>query len=180
MGDPPTFSSIRTKAVDQALRSEIVRLCTAAHHEQDFENLFFYLPADGLHVLASDAEQLVGHAGVMTRWLQPKTRRLLRTAYVDAVATPPEHQGRGIGSALMQYLATAVTDCEIGCLETDDPGFYRRLAWEEWRGPLGGRSEQRLIPTPDQKGIMILRMPATPRLDPGQLLTIGANELRIC
>lgn len=181
-GDPSgrvALSTIRTKDVDQTLRSEIVRLCIAAHDEQDFENLFSYLPEDGLHVLASNAEQLVGHAVVTTRWLQPSSLPLLRTAYVDAVATSPEYQGRGIGSALMRHLETVVADHEIACLETDRPEFYRRLGWEEWRGPLGGRSGERLILTPEQEGIMILRLPATPRLDLNQQLTIEAGELRI-
>jgi GNAT superfamily N-acetyltransferase len=44
---------------------------------------------------------------------------LLRTAYVDAVATLPEYQRRGIGTAVMRYLASVVTDCDIACLETE-------------------------------------------------------------
>lgn len=180
LGDPPSLSSIRTRDVRRVLRSEIVRLCIAAHREQDFENLFSYLPADGLHVLATDAEHVVGHAVVTTRWLQPGTLPLLRTAYVDAVATSPDHQGRGIGTAIMRYLADAIAGFEIACLETDRPGFYERLGWEEWRGPLAGRSEQGLIPTPNQTGIMVLRLPATPpRLDTIEQLTIEANEVRI-
>ncbi len=179
LGRPLAVSSIRTGDVNPTLRSEIVRLCIAAHDEQDFENLFAYLPADGLHVIASDAEQLVGHAVVTTRWLQPGTLPLLRTAYVDAVATSPAHQGQGIGSAVMRHLASVVVDHEIACLETDRPEFYRRLGWEEWTGPLGGRSEQGVVRTPDQTGVMILRLPATPRLDLNELLTIEAHDLRI-
>jgi aminoglycoside 2'-N-acetyltransferase I len=178
-GSQATVSSIWTRDVGPALRSEIVRLCVAAHREQDFENLFTYLPGDGLHVLAADAEQVVGHAVVTTRWLQPGTLPPLRTAYVDAVATSPGHQGRGIGTAVMRYLADAVADFDLACLEADRPGFYERLGWQEWRGPLGGRSEQGLIATPDQAGIMILRLPATPRLDPSEQLTIEATDVRI-
>ncbi len=175
----PTLSSIRTSDVDEVLRSQIVRLCVAAHQEPDFVNLFSYLPADGLHVLATATGRLVGHAVVTTRWLQPGTSPLLRTAYVDAVATSPRHQGRGIGSAVVRYLATVIADYEIACLETDRQRFYRNLGWEEWRGPLGGRSRHGLIPTPDQTGIMILRLPATPRLDLDAPLTIEANQWRI-
>lgn len=175
----PTLSTIRTIELDDTSRAEIVRLCIAAHDEQDFENLFSYLPADGLHVVAFEDEQLVGHAVVTTRWLQPGKRRLLRTAYVDAVAVSPEHQGRGIGSAVVAYLATAVDGYEIACLETERQAFYERLGWEEWRGPLAGRSQEGLIPTPDQQGIMILRLPATPSLDLNEQLTIEANPSRI-
>jgi hypothetical protein len=39
------------------------------------------------------------------------------------------------------------------------------LGWELWRGPLVGRNESQLLPTPDQTGIMILRLARTPPLD---------------
>ena len=174
-----TLCSIRSNDVNETLRSQIVQLCIAAHQEPDFERLFSYLPADGLHVLAIDADQVMGHAVVTTRWLQPGAAPPLRTAYVDAVASSPDHQRRGIGSAVMHHLATVVTDYEIACLETEEPEFYQRLGWEEWRGPLGGRSDTGLLPTPDQRGVMILRLPLTPRLDLDEQLTIEVTPFRI-
>ena len=51
----------------------------------------------------------------------------------------------------MRYLAEAVTDFGIACLETDRPGFYERFGWQEWCGQLGGRSERGLIATPDRR-----------------------------
>ena len=171
--------TLRTRELDEATRSAIVRLCIDAHHEEDFRNLFSYLPPDGLHVLGYRGEQLVGHAVVTTRWLQPQDLPLLRTAYVDAVATSPAHQRQGVGSAVMSHLASVVTDYDVACLETDRVSFYARLGWEEWRGLLAGRSDSGLIPTPDQKGVMILRLPRTPELDPEALLTIEASAVRI-
>jgi len=41
-----------------------------------------------------------------------------------------------------------------------------------WRGPLAGRKGTELIPTPDQKGIMILRLTHTPPLDMLGSLTV--------
>ncbi len=161
------------------MRSAVIRLCIDAHQEEDFQNLFSYLLPDGLHILGYLGEQLVGHAVVTTRWLQPRDLPLLRTAYVDAVSTSPAHQGQGIGSAVMSHLASVVTDYEIACLDTDRVGFYERLGWEEWRGPLAGRSDEGLIPTPEQRGVMILRLPRTPELDPDALLTIEATTVRI-
>jgi aminoglycoside 2'-N-acetyltransferase I len=79
----------------------------------------------------------------------------------------------------MRQLASAVDDCDIACLETDRVAFYERLGWEEWRGPLGGRSAEGFIPTADQSGIMILRLARTPNLDLRQLLTIEAHPARI-
>lgn len=177
--EDPMIYTTRTSHLDDESRSQIVQLCIAAHHEQDFENLFSYLPTDGLHVIALDDRRIVGHAVSTTRWLQPGSRRILRTSYVDAVAVSPLVQGRGIGSAIMQRLAAAISDYEIACLETDRQAFYARLGWEEWRGPLGGRTDDRIIPTPEQDGIMILRLPATPPLDLDELLTIEAGRFRI-
>ena len=104
----------RTRELNEAERSAIVSLCTEAH-QVDFGLLFSYLPPDGLHVLAYDDEHLVGHAVVTTRQLQPDDLPLLKTAYVDAVATHPLYQGQGIGSAVMRHLASVISDYEIAC-----------------------------------------------------------------
>jgi aminoglycoside 2'-N-acetyltransferase I len=177
--DSLELHTMRTADMDEETREVVVRLCIDAHQEADFENLFSYLPLEGLHVLAYLDERLVGHAVVTIRWLQVGNGPLLRTAYVDAVATSPTNQGRGIGSAVMQHLASVVDDCDIACLETDRVGFYERLGWEEWRGSLGGRSADGFIPTPNESGIMILRLARTPNLDLRQLLTIEAHPARI-
>ena len=165
-----------TSDMDDRMRAEVVRLCVEAHQEPDFENLFSYLPDDGLHVLASIGDLLVGHAVVTTRWLQAGSQPLLETAYVDAVATSPGHQGQGVGTAVMENLATLVSQWQIACLETERQSFYERLGWEEWKGPLAGRTDEGLIPTPDQEGIMILRLPSTPELDLRGLLTVEAGQ----
>ena len=122
------------------MRAAVVRLCIDAHQEEDFRNLFCYLPPDGLHVLADIGEQLVGHAVVTTRWLQPGDLPLLRTAYVDAVSTSPAQQRQGIGSAVMTYLASADSATTTSPAWRRARSFYERLGWEEWRGPLAGRA----------------------------------------
>lgn len=170
----------KTKDLDTDARKSIVDLCVVAHQEEEFKNLFSYVPSGGLHFLAFQGEQLVSHAMVTTRWLQPQGHPLLRTAYVDAVATLPAFQRRGHGSALMRHLAGRIDEeYIIGCLETERVEFYERLGWEVWRGPLAGRSTRGLIPTPEQKGIMVLRLSQTPALDLDSRLTIECQEERI-
>src|SRR5688572_11575418 len=166
-----TIDTCETKDVNEAERSAIIRLCTEAHHT-DFGSLFSFLPPDGLHVLAYREKKLVGHSVVTTRWLQPDTLPLLKTAYVDAVATDPEYQGQGIGSSVMQHLASVIQGYELACLETERVSFYTQLGWEQWRGPLAGKKGTELLPTPDQKGIMILRLARTPLLDLDASLTV--------
>ena len=72
----------------------------------------------------------------------------------------------------MRHLATVIADFELACLETERVSFYARLGWEVWRGPLVGRRATELLPTPDQQGIMILRLACTPPLDVESLLVV--------
>lgn len=172
--------SDQTENLIPRTREQIIDVCIAAHQEQDFKNLFSYIPTGGWHFLAYSEQELVSHAVVTTRWLQPGGHPLLRTAYIDAVSTLPAYQGQGYGSAVMRQIARAIDgEYIIACLETDKPGFYERLGWQEWRGPLAGRSETGLIPTPDQQGIMILRLSQTPELDLKSMLTIECQTGRI-
>jgi aminoglycoside 2'-N-acetyltransferase I len=109
---------------------------------------------------------------VTTRWLLVAGDRRLRTAYVDAVATRPEFQGQGHGTRVMRQLASGIDDYEIACLETERPTFYTRLGWERWRGPLAVAEASRITPTPEQRGILVLRTGHTPKVDLDTTLTI--------
>ena len=174
------LKSAKTEDLNASIRASIIQLCIAAHQEEDFKNLFAYVPSGGCHFLAYRDQQLVSHALVTTRWLQPEGQPVLKTAYIDAVATLPAYQGRGYGSALMRQLASEIEhDYVIACLETERPDFYERLGWEIWRGPLAGRNDQGLIPTPEQRGIMILRLSKTPSLDLNLGLIIECQTGRI-
>jgi aminoglycoside 2'-N-acetyltransferase I len=171
--------SSRTEDLDEATRADIIQVCIAAHQEESFKNLFTYVPSGGRHFLAYRDYELVSHAVVTKRWLQPEGQPVLPTAYVDAVATLPAYQGQGFGSLVMRRLAQEIDDYTIACLETDKPGFYTRLGWELWKGPLAGRGAQGLVPTPKQTGVMILRLPHTPPLDLDKGLTIECQGGRI-
>lgn len=141
-----------TEDLDEAARASIIEVCNAAFHKEDFNQLFTFIPSGGRHFLAYRGTELVSHAVVTTRWLQPEGQPLLKTGYVDAVATLPAYQGQGHGSTAMRHLAANIPDYEIACLETESPGFYERLGWEAWRGPLAGRGGEGLVPTPIKPG----------------------------
>jgi len=180
MTSPRTVIAAHTEELDDATRASIIRVCVEAHQEEDFKNLFSYIPSGGWHFLAYHDDELASHAVVTTRWLQPEDQPFLKTAYIDAVATLPAYQGLGYGSDLMRQLASEIDkEYEIACLETEWEAFYERLGWEVWRGPLAGRSEAGLIPTPNQTGIMILRLSQTPALDLDKGLTIECQAERI-
>jgi GNAT superfamily N-acetyltransferase len=157
----------RTADLDQSSRRAVIQLCLDAHQEPDFENLFTYLPPDGLHVMGFVDGRLVSHAVYTTRWMRQEDHPLLKTAWIDAVSTAPDVQRRGYGSAIMRHLAQVITpDYAIAGLQTDDKlHFYAQVGWELWRGALAGRHENGdLVPTPEQTGVMILRLPGTPPL----------------
>jgi aminoglycoside 2'-N-acetyltransferase I len=178
--EDPVITSARTEELKEPIRNAIIELCVEAHQEQDFRNLFTYVSSGGLHFLAYHDEVLVSHALVTTRWLQTEDQSPLKTAYIDAVATLPAYQGQGYGSALMRQLANEIDrEYVIACLETERETFYENLGWQTWRGPLAGHNEHGLIPTPEQHGIMILRLSQTPTLDLDSMLTIECQTGRI-
>ena len=169
---------LTTEELTAAQRASVIDVCIAAHENEEFRKLFTHITS-GRHFLAHRGRELVSHAVVTTRWVQPEGQVELKTAYVDAVSTLPTYQGRGYGSEVMARLATEIGDYEIACLQTDRPAFYERLGWEVWRGPLAGRSEHGLIPTPEQRGVMVLRLSGTPPLDLEKQLTIECQPERI-
>jgi aminoglycoside 2'-N-acetyltransferase I len=162
-----------TVALTTATRESIVSLCNGAwghDPEHEFAGLFD-LVTDSMHVLAYENEVLVAHACWADRRLEPEGLPPLRTAYVDAVATEPVLQGRGIGSLVMQRFAREAADYELNALSSERaPAFYERLNWERWRGPTGVRTAQGTQPTPDDI-VLILRTQTTPvlNLDAGLL-----------
>lgn len=145
-----------------ATHAAVIALCNEAY-EEELSALFatFVHP---VHVLAYLGDALVSHAMWVTRWLQAGTSPLLRTAYVEMVATAPTHQGRGCGTAVMQRLAAEIQDFDLGGLSTGSQGFYARLGWQPWLGPLFIRTETGTLPVPDDS-MMFLRLPKTPPLD---------------
>ena len=182
MGDPEDnviVTVLATENLTAAQRSSVIDVCSEAHESDEFKHLFSFIPSGGRHFLAYRGPELVSHAVVTTRWVQPEGHDAMRTAFVDAVATLPRFQGQGYASATLGRLAVEVSDYEIGCLQTDRVEFYERRGWELWRGSLAGRGEGGLIPTPQQRGVMVLRLPWTPSVDLATELTIECQPDRI-
>jgi aminoglycoside 2'-N-acetyltransferase I len=155
---------VAADALGPAARAEIIELCESAYKE-DFTRLFELLP-DSVHVMARDEHgALVSHAEWVPRWLCPAGLPVLRTAYVEAVATAPDQRGRGFATAVLRRVADEVLGhsmWEIGALSPSDPAFYARLGWELWKGPLAIRNGGRFEPTSESERVMILRLPHTP------------------
>ena len=145
--------------------AEIHALCNRAYaaYDVDLEPLFRTF-TNATHVIGWSGSSMVSHAMWVTRWLQPSNQPILRTAYVEMVATEPQYQGRGFASLLMQRLASAIHDFELGGLCPAEPMLYTKLGWVFWQGPLFIRTQDGLLSTPDVQ-IMILPLSKTPPLD---------------
>jgi GNAT superfamily N-acetyltransferase len=167
----PPLEIVQVAAADlsPALRRATVDLCSAAYDE-DFEPYLALLP-DPLHLLGLQGGTLVSHLAWVTRWLQVGSGRPLKTGFIEAVATAPAHQRQGHATRLLATAATRLDDYEIGALSPSEPGFYARLGWELWRGPLATRTDAGLVPTPDEE-VMILRLARTPALSLDEPLSV--------
>jgi aminoglycoside 2'-N-acetyltransferase I len=155
------------------LRAMVLALCSRAYGEE-LDRLFatFVNPT---HVLGFVGGALVSHAMWVTRWLQQGDGPWLRTAYVEMVATEPGHQRHGFATAVLRRLVSAISQYDLGALCPAEPGVYARLGWVYWRGPLLIRLGERLMPTPEER-IMILRLAKTPLLDVDQPLSAEWRE----
>jgi aminoglycoside 2'-N-acetyltransferase I len=116
-------------------------------------------------VLELDGE-IVAHASVVEREMHVDGRPL-RTGYVEAVATAPDWQGRGLGSIVMGDVTSYVRErFDLGALGTGRPSFYERLGWLTWKGPSSVRTPDGTRRTPDDDGyILVLPTAASPPLD---------------
>ncbi len=120
----------------------------------------------GVHFLLELDARIVGHAAVVERELHVAGRPV-RTGYVEAVATHPDLQGKGLGTRLMLDVTAYVRQgFELGALGTGRHRFYERLGWVRWRGPSSVRAEEGIRATPDEDGyILVLPTPSSPELD---------------
>ncbi|MBO9340316.1 MAG: GNAT family N-acetyltransferase [Chloroflexus sp.] len=163
MNNQLTIRVVQGASLSEAARNHIIALCNKAYNE-DLAPLFHTF-VGASHVLGYYNGLFVSHALWVNRYLQVGNAPLLRTAYIEAVATDPVYHRRGFATAIMKYLVNEIQDYELAALSPFDVAFYERLGWELWRGPLYIRTENGLLSSPADEQVMILRLPKTPPLD---------------
>ena len=162
-------------ALSTSEHQTVVSLCSRAF-EEDMAPLMATFKGE-THVLGTYEGVLVSHALWVTRWLQVATGPLLRTAYIEGVATEAAYRRRGFASAIMRQAAASIQGYDLAALSPSRASFYERLGWEVWRGPFSIRTDSGLLPCPEAEGeIMILRLPKTPELDLGAPLSAEWRE----
>ena len=132
MNDLPQLmlTTVSSSLISDELREEAIDLCTRAFEEDYRPYMDSFVGA--MHILGFVDGHLVTHALWITRWLQVGGGRLLRTAYVEAVATESEFRRRGFGQAVMEDVVRQVQDYELGALSPFDANYYEILGWELW------------------------------------------------
>jgi aminoglycoside 2'-N-acetyltransferase I len=129
--------------------------------DDDWEHAF-----GGLHFIVEDDAGLVAHASVVERELHTNGF-VLRTGYVEAVATRPLCQRQGHGSTVMRAAGNHIDEhFQLGALDTGSPAFYARLGWTRWAGPTWVRTRDGRVRTAEEDGnVLVRRTPTTPELD---------------
>ncbi len=120
----------------------------------------------GTHFLLDFDGEIVSHASVVERELHVGGR-LVRTGYVEAVATAVDRQRRGFSSLVMADVTSHIRErFELGALGTGRHHFYERLGWQPWMGPAFVRTAAGPRRTPDEEGfILVLPTTSSPPLD---------------
>ncbi|MDQ3126881.1 MAG: GNAT family N-acetyltransferase [Chloroflexota bacterium] len=176
MTDEPTkmpvagrLRRMSTKALTTNETAAIRALMTAAFGDDEderIEDADWSHALGGTHVVLDVDGQILVHAAVVERELLVAGRPL-RTGYVEAVATAPDHHGMGLGTQVMEAINAIIRDrFELGALGTGSHHFYERLGWRTWRGPSYVRTTEGDQPTPDDDGyILVLITETTPPID---------------
>jgi aminoglycoside 2'-N-acetyltransferase I len=147
-----------------ALHADVLELCKVAYGEDLTDLLRSCGP--GVHVLIRDDERLVSHAMWVTRWVQIESGPLLRTAYVEAVATDPVCRNLGLASRVMRRLLAEIPEeFDIAALSPATISLYDRLGWRAWVGPLCVRmADGSTVATPEEV-LMVHELEGRPRVD---------------
>ncbi|HEX5406138.1 MAG TPA: GNAT family N-acetyltransferase [Pseudonocardiaceae bacterium] len=90
----------------------------------------------GIHAIAWDGGEVVGHASIVQRRLV-HAGRALRTGYIEGVGVRADQRRRGCGTALMVVLERFVRGgYEVGALGASEDGaaLYATRGWQLWQG----------------------------------------------
>jgi aminoglycoside 2'-N-acetyltransferase I len=164
-----TVEHVTSSAMAPALSAEVRALCDAAYRTPTAP--YFEALGDGDHLFGRRNGVLVSHLMWVTRWLKISNGPPLRTAYVEMVATAPSAERQGFASELLRNLVPLVQDFDIAALCPATESLYLRLGWRFWRGPLATRKDGVLIPTPEER-CMVLPLARTPLLDLDEPLSV--------
>ncbi len=161
-------------ALTNSQRNQIISLCSIVF-DMDSEPVIARY-GDAVHLLGWYGDVLVSHALRYTRWLQIGSGPYLRTAYVEEVVTDEAFRGRGYATQIVRLLLAEAAGSDLAALSPANRGFYERMGWMLWRGPLSIRTESGLQQCSSDKEVMVYPLPNTPTLDLSKPLSAEWRE----
>jgi aminoglycoside 2'-N-acetyltransferase I len=155
-------TTVFSNGMSETERRDVIELCGGVFNV-DYGYLLDLCPIR-THVLAYAGDRLVSHALWLDRRIRVGDGPWFTVAYIEGVATHPDHRRRGYGEAVMRRLQEGIADYPLGVLSPAVEPWYQKLGWERWQGRLWidkhGEMEETLGET-----VLIYRMPRTESLD---------------
>ncbi len=131
----------------------------------------------GVHALAYEGDELVGHASVVQRRLIHRGRAL-RAGYVEGVGVRAGHRRQGHAAAMMTALERVIRGAyDLGALGSTEEAkpFYEARGWRRWDGPTSALTPEGVVRTPDEDGGVYV-LPLETELDLTAGLTCGWRD----
>lgn len=153
---------LHTSQLSEATLAAIRTLLDEAY--DDFSDEDWEHTIGGMHALAWDGAELVGHGSVVQRRMLHTPRegqaQALRAGYVEGVAVRADHRRRGIGKAIMSALKTVIRrSYAIGALSAADEArsLYAAGGWQPWQGRTFAMTPAGITRTEEEdEGIFVL------------------------
>lgn len=140
---------------------EALHAMLAEVFESDFEDTDWEHALGGIHALAYEGEELVGHASVIQRRLV-HGGRALRAGYVEGVGVRRAARRRGHAGALMEAIERVIRGAyDVGALGASDVAlpFYRARGWLPWQGETYALTPDGVVRTPeDDDSLYVLEL----------------------
>ncbi|WP_020578133.1 GNAT family N-acetyltransferase [Actinopolymorpha alba] len=156
---------MHTADLDDATR-KAARALLAEVFEGDLTDDDWDHSLGGIHALAWEGEELVGHASVVQRQLL-HNGRTLRTGYVEGVGVRADQRGRGHGWAMMAELERVIRGAyDLGGLGATDEAarLYAARGWKLWTGPTYALTPTGITRTQEEDGSIYV-LPGSVPLD---------------
>lgn len=128
----------------QAARGLLYEVFEGDMDEHDWEHSL-----GGVHAVAWEGGEVVGHASVVQRRLI-HGGRALRTGYVEGVGVRADQRRRGHAASMMDALERVIRGAyELGALSATSEAvpFYSGRSWRQWEGPTSALTPDGIVRT---------------------------------